>query len=58
MKYTLKDYGTKESFRESLEYDAQQKRVEAKVLCAEALVMENLARKIFCCLEEVEEELP
>lgn len=51
MKYNFD--GTKEAYREGLEYKARIKRVEAEILCAEALIMENLAREIFFKLTEL-----
>lgn len=46
--------GTKEAYRGSLEYKAQQKRKQAEILNAEAAVIENLAREIFHRLTKVE----
>lgn len=48
--------GTKENYREGLEYKAQLKRVQAEVLQAEALVMENLAREIYFKLKDTKDK--
>lgn len=53
--YKLKNYKNIESWRENIEFNAQQLRIEADLLKEKALTMENMAREIYCNLEEVQE---